>query len=81
MYEGASRRYCKNDVTIGQLRNNRVRDSLLICQGSNANSEATIYSPYVANKEMMMFLKIEFPNTLSTVTPSCCTFWIPSTAK
>jgi hypothetical protein len=74
MYDGASSRYCKNEVTGHQLRLAKQSGSLPMCQGSRAKREATIYRPYVARREMMIFLKIEFPKTESTVTPSCCTF-------
>ena len=46
MYEGASKRYCKNEVTTDQpLLTTYSQCDLPICQGSRANNEATMYSP------------------------------------
>jgi hypothetical protein len=78
IYEGARRRYCRNDVTdfSDDIENP------LICQGSNANILARMYNPYVAARDKTMFLKMAFPKTVPTVIlPAAVTSSIPLTAR
>lgn len=88
MYDGAIKRYWKKEVTTQPISNTLpssvklVRHNSLICQGSRAISELIIYSPYVASKDITIFLKILFPNTaLAVISPSAWTSSIPFTAK
>lgn len=42
---------------------------------------ATMYSPYVAIKDSTMLRNILLPKIVPALIPSCCTDWIPTTAR